>query len=211
MAHLQKYKSIRPLNKSVMIRIDDQLFMAIMAYAQEQTDTELLNYTEMIRAILAATCLEKTYGDITAQQGELVAGSTYYTESDIQVYESQIETLKSRVSEYANELNIRDVRIKNMAEQHQVEVAILKAKIQSNVGNYNQSSQDQDPTNKPVIPTNQNESGSNLNHSGGSNQNQAGSNVNQVGSNQNQSGSLQNESGSNMNHSGSNMVLRQFW
>ena len=61
----------------------------------------------------------------------------YYTESDIEGYESQIETLKSRVSEYANELNMRDVRLKNMAEQHQGEVAILKAKISSNAGNYN--------------------------------------------------------------------------
>ena len=41
------------------------------------------------------------------------------------------------MSEYANELNMRDVRLKNMAEQHQVEVAILKAKIPSNLDNYN--------------------------------------------------------------------------
>jgi hypothetical protein len=68
---------------------------------------------------------------------------------------------------------MRDVKLQNMAEQHQVEVAILQAKIpanlpnlgvinnesQSNLGNYNQSNQDQDPANKPVITTNQNHSG----------------------------------------------------
>ena len=179
MAHLQKYKSIRPLNKSVMIRIDDQLFMAIMAYAQKQTDTELLNCSEMVRAVMAAVCLDKTFVHIS-NQNILQTGNTYYAESDIQVYESQIETLKSRVSEYANELNIRDVKLQHMAEQHQVEVAILEAKIppnlpilgviknesQSNLGNYNQSSQDQDPANKPVIPTNQNQSGLELSEYG---------------------------------------------
>ena len=105
MAHLQRYKSIRPLNKSVMIRIDDQLFMAIMAYAQEQTDIELLNCPEMIRAVMAAVCLDKTFVHIS-NQNILQTGNTYYTESDIEGYESQIETLKSRVSEYANELGV---------------------------------------------------------------------------------------------------------
>ena len=154
MAHLQKYKNIRPLNKSVMIRIDDQLFMAIMAYAQKQTDTELLNCPEMVRAVMAAVCLDKTFVHIS-NQNILQTGMTYYTESDIQGYESQIETLKSRVSEYANELNMRDVRLKNMAEQHQVEVAILKAKIQSNVGNYNQPSQDQNQSGSNQSGSNQ--------------------------------------------------------
>ena len=154
MAHLQKYKSIRPLNKSVMIRIDDQLFMAIMAYAQKQTDTELLNCPEMVRAVMAAVCLDKTFVHIS-NQNILQTGMTYYTESDIEGYESQIETLKSRVSEYANELNMRDVRLKNMAEQHQVEVAILKAKIQSNVGNYNQPSQDQNQSGSNQSGSNQ--------------------------------------------------------
>ena len=93
MAHLQRYKSIRPLNKSVMIRIDDQLFMAIMAYTQEQADTELLNCTEMIRAVMAAVCLDKTFVHIS-NNNTLQTGTTYYTASDIQVYESQIETLK---------------------------------------------------------------------------------------------------------------------
>ena len=119
-----------------MIRIDDQLFMAIMAYAQKQTDIELLNCPEMVRAVMAAVCLDKTFVHIS-NQNILQTGNTYYTESDIEGYESQIETLKSRVSEYANELNMRDVRLKNMAEQHQVEVAILKAKIPSNLDNYN--------------------------------------------------------------------------
>ena len=54
---------------------------------------------------------------------------------------------------------MRDVRLKNMVEQHQGEVAILKAKISSNAGNYNQSNQYQ--ANNPVIPTNQNQCGSN--------------------------------------------------
>ena len=141
-----------------MIRIDDQLFMAIMAYAQKQTDTELLNCPEMVRAVMAAVCLDKTFVHIS-NQNILQTGNTYYTESDIEGYESQIETLKSRVSEYAHELNMRDVRLKNMAEQHQGEVAILKAKISSNAGNYNQSNQYQ--ANNPVIPTNQNQCGSN--------------------------------------------------
>ena len=141
-----------------MVRIDDQLFMAIMAYTQEQADTELLNCTEMIRAVMAAVCLDKTFVHIS-NQNILQTGNTYYTEPDIEGYESQIETLKSRVSEYAHELNMRDVRLKNMVEQHQGEVAILKAKISSNAGNYNQSNQDQ--ANNPVIPTNQNQCGSN--------------------------------------------------
>ena len=93
MAHLQKYKSIRPLNRGVMVRIDDQLFMAIMAYTQEQADTELLNCTEMIRAVMAAVCLDKTFVHIS-NNNTLQTGTTYYTASDIQVYESQIETLK---------------------------------------------------------------------------------------------------------------------
>ena len=160
MAHLQKYKSIRALDKSLMVRIDDQLFMAIMAYTQEQTNTKLLNCTEMIRAVMAAVCLDKTFVHIS-NDNTLQTGNTYYTESDIQVYESQIETLKSRVSAYAHDLNIRDVKLQNMIEQHQVEVAILKAKILPNVGNYNQLNQYQDQANNPVIPTNQNQCGSN--------------------------------------------------
>ena len=90
----------------------------------------------MIRAVMSAVCLNKTFVHIS-NQNTLQTGTTYYTASDIQVYESQIETLKSRVSEYAHELNMRDVRLKNMAEQHQGEVAILKAKIPSNLDNYN--------------------------------------------------------------------------
>ena len=171
-----------------------------MAYAQEQADTDLLNYTEMVRAVMSAVCLDKTFVHIS-NNNTLQTGTTYYTASDIQVYESQIETLKSRVSEYAHELNMRDVRLKNMAEQHQGEVAILKAKISSNPDNYNPQTQTQDHANKPVIPMNQNQSG--INQSG---INQTGSNqsgINQTGSNQsgiNQTGS--NHSGINQNQSG---------
>lgn len=177
MPSLKLYKNLEPLTTGSTVRLDNPLFIAVM---NEAVKVGIPSYADFVRAILAATCLDKTYGDITPQHGKLVAGSTYYAESDIQAYESQIETLKSRVSEYAHELHMRDVKLQNMIEQHQVEVAILEAKIppnlpnlgliknenQSNLGNYNQSSQDQDPANIPVIPTNQNHSGFELSEHG---------------------------------------------
>ena len=193
MQNMKLYKNLEPLIAGSMVRLDSPLFSAVM---NEAVKAGIPSYANFVRAILAATCLDKTYGDITPPQGQLVAGNTYYTESDIQGYESQIETLKSRVSEYTHELNMRDVKLQHIAEQHQIEVAILKAKIppnlpnlgviknesQSNLGNYNQPSQDQDLANKPVIPTN----------------------LNQVGSTQNQSNQDQNQSGLELSEYGMN-------
>ena len=179
MQNMKLYKNLEPLIAGSMVRLDSPLFSAVM---NEAVKAGIPSYANFVRAILAATCLDKTYGDITPPQGQLVAGNTYYTESDIQGYESQIETLKSRVSEYAHELNIRDVRLQHMAEQHQGEVAILEAKIPPNVGNYNQSSQYPDQANKPVIPTNLNQVGSTQNQSN-QNQNQSGLELSEYGMN----------------------------
>ena len=91
MQNMKLYKNLEPLIAGSMVRLDSPLFSAVM---NEAVKAGIPSYANFVRAILAATCLDKTYGDITPPQGQLVAGNTYYTESDIQGYESQIETLK---------------------------------------------------------------------------------------------------------------------
>ena len=48
MALLQPYKTTSDLNKGSMVRIDDNLFIAIMALGQKQNNTELLTYTPIV-------------------------------------------------------------------------------------------------------------------------------------------------------------------
>ena len=48
MAQLQPYKTTSDLNKGSMVRIDDNLFIAIMALGQKQNNTELLTYTPIV-------------------------------------------------------------------------------------------------------------------------------------------------------------------
>ena len=129
MAQLQPYKTTSDLNKGSMVRIDDNLFIAIMALGQKQNNTELLTYTPIVRAILSAVCIDKTFVHIS-ETGGIQAGITYYTESDIKVSSSQIETLQNQGSEYARELANKDATIKNMSVVHQQEIARLRGELQ---------------------------------------------------------------------------------
>ena len=129
MAQLQPYKTTNDLNKGSMVRIDDNLFIAIMALGQKQNNTELLTYTPIVRAILSAVCIDKTFVHVS-ETGGIQAGITYYTESDIKVLSSQIETLQNQGSEYARELANKDVTIKNMSVVHQQEIARLRGELQ---------------------------------------------------------------------------------
>ena len=129
MAQLQPYKTTNDLNKGSMVRIDDNLFIAIMALGQKQNNTELLTYTPIVRAILSAVCIDKTFVHVS-ETGGIQAGITYYTESDIKVLSSQIETLQNQGSEYARELVNKDATIKNMSVVHQQEIARLRGELQ---------------------------------------------------------------------------------
>ena len=129
MAQLQPYKTTSDLNKGSMVRIDDNLFIAIMALGQKQNNIELLTYTPIVRAILSAVCIEKTFVHVS-ETGGLDAGITYYTMSDIKVLSSQIETLQNQGSEYAHELANKDATIKNMSVVHQQEIARLRGELQ---------------------------------------------------------------------------------
>ena len=127
MSKLKLYATSYKLNKGSTVRCDDTLFLAVMAEALKNSHE---TYADYVRSVLAAVCLDRTYGDIS-QQGKLIEGNAYYTESDIRVYESQIETLKNQLVDCAEELKSRDISYQKLREQDQSEMARLKAQNQN--------------------------------------------------------------------------------
>jgi len=130
MSKLKLYKPSETLTKGNMVRLDSPLFIAVMSEAVNQG---IPSYTDYIRSVLAAICLDKTHSSNTEQK-TLIAGHKYYTESDIKVYESQIDSLDNQLSNYAIELKNKEVFIQKLHEQHEFQLAQLKAKIPSNLG-----------------------------------------------------------------------------
>jgi len=136
MSKLKLYATSHKLNKGSTVRCDDTLFLAVMAEVVKNSHE---TYADYVRSVLAAVCLDRTYGDIS-QQGKLIEGNAYYTESDIRVYESQIETLKNQLVDCAEELKSRDISYQNLREQDRSEIARLKAQNQNQNQNQNQES-----------------------------------------------------------------------
>ena len=130
MSKLKLYKPSETLTKGNMVRLDSPLFIAVMSEAINQG---IPSYADYIRSVLAAICLDKTHSSNTEQK-TLIAGHKYYTESDIKVYESQIDSLDNQLSNYAIELKNKEVFIQKLHEQHEFQLAQLKAKIPSNLG-----------------------------------------------------------------------------
>ena len=164
-----------------------------MAVTAEVVKNSHETYADYVRSVLAAVCLDRTYGDIS-QQGKLIEGNAYYTESDIRVYESQIETLKNQLVDCAEELKSRDISYQNLREQDQSEIARLKAQNQNQ--NQNQNQESLNPAQNQMIQQNQNQSWEEFIDSAksqsqptqpptqfiaGINQNQAGTNLFQAG------------------------------
>ena len=127
MSNLKLYTSKDGFKNGGTVRCDDKLYVAVTAEILKQSHP---SYAAYVRSLLAAVCLDKTYGDIS-QQGQLIAENTYYTESDIRVYESQIETLKNQFADCVAELKSRDISYQNLREQDQSEIARLKAQNQN--------------------------------------------------------------------------------
>ena len=159
MSKLKLYATSHKLNKGSTVRCDDTLFLAVMAEVVKNSHE---TYADYVRSVLAAVCLDRTYGDIS-QQGKLIEGNAYYTESDIRVYESQIETLKNQLVDCAEELKSRDISYQNLREQDQSEIARLKAQNQNQNQNQdqnqnqNQNQESLNPARNQMIQQNQNQ------------------------------------------------------
>ena len=125
MSKIKKYTTYEGLSCGTMVRINETLMLAVTNKAIEDG---IPIYAEFVRSVLNAYCLDKTLIHIN-DSIETTKGH-FYTETDVQVFKSNIENLQNNTKNYVEIIRQKDAQISTISNQYDAKISALNNEIE---------------------------------------------------------------------------------